>query len=82
MKDMDHYWPKNSAMENISKRVENGEKEGVSMLEVGREKTTDADRLNNPSWDRAIDSEQSRMLGNKVNIRAEDFSFLSYEQHV
>ena len=75
MKDMDHYWTKSSAMENITKRVENGEKEGVSMLEVGREKTTDVDRLNNPSWDRAIDSEQSRMLGNKVNIRAEDFFF-------
>ena len=29
--------------------------EGVSMLDVGREKTTEVDRLNNPSWDRAIE---------------------------
>ena len=59
--------------------------EGVSMLNVGREKTTEADRLNNPSWDRAIedramDSEQSRMLRNKVKSRG--FFFLSSKQHV
>ena len=43
------------------------------MLGMGREKSTEIDRLDNPIWGRAVDSEQSRMPANKVNIRGERF---------
>lgn len=41
------------------------------MLGVGREKSTEVDQLDKPRWGRAIDSEQSKMLADAVNIRAE-----------
>lgn len=52
--------------------------EEVSMPGLGREESTDVD---SPSWGRTIGNEQSRMLANNVNIRAEKF-FQSYKQHV
>lgn len=71
MKEIDHYWHKDSAMDNFSERVDLRRQGVGSMLGLRREKTTEVDRLDKPRWGRTFDTEQNRRPANQVNIRVE-----------